>query len=562
MKESLDEKDSKMRVIGLRIVDNPFLLLQLDQEQIRWICIDSCHILGNENDDFLKSIYMTILYHIAFREDISLEECWQIFWNLTRVTFVNPRLRFLGRDGSLKDRMSEKKDGIRQSGSMAENDDLDYAITDENALKRIKASENYVRLSAVYSYIYDFVESNIDFSRMPYRNAKERNEDRIVLVTSQFLNIGHAPTQRVLDYAYILQHELKKKVIIINDGGMHFYRNEHLGGVAAFNFLEEYNDLESFEYKGEVLGFIQIPQLMPNLPTLQEACEMIYELNPGLVFNVGGSSLLTDLCTKFVMTSSMPCRVEYPVSRSEYLLVARSVSADEPEYRTKQAYQKVIETNFNYIYRKSDKVYSRREFGIPEDAFLCMMVGYRIGQETDTAFLDLLRKAYYSFSDEQDLQTNVGEDFQTTVADAETFFKDYYFVFVGVVEEEDRKRILDSFPVQMQEKVVFTGLLKDASEFIRLGNLFLNPDRNGGGRAAFESLHFGIPVVTFRNGDVYYVAGDEFGAENYDEYADIIRRYFSDKSFYKEKSEKASARAKILEDMTGTLRKVLNDITK
>jgi hypothetical protein len=342
----------------------------------------------------------------------------------------------------------------------------------------------------------------------------------------------------VLDYAYEFQRNLGKKAIIINDGGMHFYRNLHLGGVAAFNFMEEYNKVSSIEHKGEVIEFLQVSSLMPNLEVLHGLLGMIYELNPLLVFDVGGSSLLADLCTSFVTTATMPCRVEYPITCSEYMLVARNVFMDEPEYKNKMPYQYIVETNFNYVYRKSDKVYSRSEFGIPENAFLCMMVGYRIGNEVDDAFLDMLEKTYLDCPEK------------------ETFF----LVFVGIVEDADKGKILSRFSEKMRKQIVFTGLLTDASEFIKVGDLFLNPERNGGGRAAFESLYFGIPVITLASGDVYYVSGKNFGADNYGEYSELIERYRDDKDFYSSQSSKAKKRAEVLSNMKETLAKILEDI--
>src|SRR5690606_12964524 len=106
----------------------------------------------------------------------------------------------------------------------------------------------------------------------------------------------------------------------------------------------------------------------------------------------------------------------------------------------------------------------------------------------------------------------------------------------------------------------FTGQLQDASEFIKISNLNLNPMRKGGGRAGFEALHYGVPVLTLEYGDVYNVVGKDFAVENYTEMANTIMKYYNDKEYYDEKKKNALLRASELSDIEGNLRKVVNTI--
>ncbi len=509
------ETNERMKELGLHLLKNLNLLSESKLEDVQGICTDCCQILGSDGDDVLKSIYMTVLFHIAFREDMSLEECWQIFWNLNRVVFVNSRLRFI--ETSMINKFSNDRE-------------LD--------LKEIDSSVNHIFLTKLYRIIFDFVSSNMDYSGMPYKKRPERNQNLVILLTSQFLNLGHAPTQRVLDYSYELQHNLGKKVIIVNDGGMHFYRNKHLGGIAAFNFLEELNNISSVEHKGEIFEYLQVAALMPDIQVYQQLLGIIYDLNPLMVFNVGGCSLLADMCNNFTTTASMPCRVDYPITNSEYLLVARSVSTEELEYKNLLSGQKVIETNYNFVYRANDTIYTRSAYGIPEDAFVMVVIGYRIGDEIDKHFLEVLSYCYKEYGQKHNI----------------------YIVIVGAVEDERKSYILNYIPVDNRSHMIFTGQLKNASEFIKVSDLYLNPDRNGGGRSSFESLLFGVPVVTLSNGDVSYAVGDEFCVNDYDDYRKTIGRYLENKDFYNSQRKRAVERGKVLENMTETLRRILIDV--
>ena len=509
------EVTERLHKTALKILDNPEILLSLSKEDINGICADCCFVMGSDADDELKALYMTILYYIAFRDDMSLEECWQIFWNINRLRFLNHNLKLI--DISEKVRIVQTK---TNNSSIPE----EWLVAPS--------------LDVLYRYIFCFVSQNIDYSGMEYRETEKRNRDLIVLFTGQFLKIGHAPTQRVLDYSLCLQKDLGKKVVIINDAGMHYYTNKHLNGVVDFTFLEEYNTSDHIDYKGERFEFIQISDLMPDISVLQQLVWMVYDLNPLFIYNIGGCSLAADLCKEFVTTASMPCSSTYPVTCSEYVVVAKPVSKNDIEYRNKLDYQKVIETVFNYKYRPGEKHYAREEFGIPENAFLLMTVGYRIGIEMDEEFLRTVGRI---------LDVNV-----------DPVRKKIYLAIVGPVDDKDR--ILRYFTEDKKKYIVFTGGLTDAGEFVKSADLYINPDRSGGGRSAYEGLRVGVPVVSLRKGDVYYFSGVPFGVDDYEEYYETVKKYYEDSEFYKGQSEQARARSKILESLELTLKKLLKDI--
>ncbi len=487
LRSGLEAVSKQLMQAADNILSNDDILNKLERSIVNKVMSEACRVISGDFDNVLKCRYLTILYRIAFREDMSLEEAWQIYWNINRTLFINHNLCIY--EGSL---------------------------------------------DILYRHIFSFVRSLVDYEGLEYRPQAERNSDIIVMCTSQFLKEGHAPTTRVLDYSYVFQRHLGKKVIIINDAGMHYYESPDLEGVVSFNYYEEHSSRQYIEHRGERFEFLQVGLRMPDIGVINELVRMIYSINPLFVYNIGGSCLTSDLCTPFVTTASLPCSFSFPVTAGQYLLLGRELMpADNERLQTLMPHQSVIVTNFNYTFRESTRVYTRAEFSIPEDAFVISVVGNRLDDEINEDFVMLLNGI-------------LAADKTICVA------------LVG--EMRQQARIIDGIDEGSRKRLFFTGGLKDASEFIRLTDLNINPDRSGGGRAAFEAYYYGIPTVSLRKGDAYHAGGSEFGADDYGDYLRIVTRYVQDDEFYGIMRQKAKARAGYLGDMTGTQRRLLEKI--
>ncbi len=504
------QKLAVMRDIAEKILADTQILNKISAEDAGLIMKDCCTIIGGDYDIGLKCDYADILYRIAFREDMSLEKCWQIYWNLNRAFFVTAGLQL-------------------RSGSLDE----------------------------LYCYIFDFVKSLINMSARPFIPADRRRADRVVMITSQFLKVGHAPTRRVLDYSYTLQHEFGMQVTIINDGGMHYYEHPELEGVVSFNFLDEYNSADHIDYRGERFEFLQIGALMPDIDVIAQLIDIVYSINPAFVFNIGGSSLAADLCDSFTTVASLPCAFSLPVSCCSNLLLGRRLEGDAKAQADGAAadidtrllppgrgpimpYQRVIETRFNYVFNDPGVTYTRESFELGAEDFVACAVGHRLNDEISEDFIRAVSEAVAKDSGSRALK----------------------IVFVGNLASNER--ILDMVPEDIREKCrdrfVFTGPLEGASAFVKLADITLNPERSGGGRAAFEGYCFGKPSVSLRKGDAYWAGVYEFGAQTWKDYTELILKLKSDTTFYAEMSELARRRAAELSDITATQRKMLDDL--
>lgn len=442
-------------------------------------------LADNHVDKQLKSKALTVLYDIAYRSDTLFEELWQIYWIITNQLFTNSNIALL-------------------KGNVDE----------------------------LYNHIFSSLQEYLKLD-YPYIKSNERNKEVIVIITSQFLGFNHSPTKRVLDYSYAIQRELKKKVFIINDSGFNFYRSRHLRNTFSPNFMGEYSHIDKMYYKDEEFAFYQVDSQMPNINIIENLIKVIYEIAPLFIFNIGASSLVTDLCSTFITTASLPCSYDIPVSRSKYLLVGRKLNRnDGGRIRRIEPNQRIIETEINYVMSESIECYNRAQFGLSEDSFVISIIGNRLDDEISIEFLKLLNKIVSA--------TNVE------------------LLFIGEINDIDRIKN----DIIHKERIHFTGYISEASEALKISDIYLNPERNGGGRSSFEALHYGVPVITLEVGDVYYTSGKEFSVSNYDEMYNLISKYYIDSIFYQEMKKKSINRARKISNIAETQKKMIDDIMK
>lgn len=383
-------------------------------------------------------------------------------------------------------------------------------------------------LDELYRFIFTKVLENITDS---YERLENPGSNLILMVSSQFLAFDHAPTRRILDYSYAIATSLHKKVMIINDAGLHIYPCACLDQSRIFQFGHAYDQKNTIEYKGLDIPFMQFSGYMPDIYAINEMLRKIYQMQPELVYNIGGSSLLADACALFTKTACFPSSTDIPVSMSKYLLVGRPLDkADQPRLERMESYQEIIETVVNYELQESNRPYTRAEFGIPSDCFVIGLVGHRLDSELSNSFISLM--------------------------DTATTQWDVHFLIIGSVYKKDRIKN----GLLKHGNLHFAGELEGGSQAIKLCDIYWNPRRSGGGRSSFEALAQGVPVVTLKSGDVYYTCGDEFGVEAEEDFLQQSDRYIHDTEYLEAMKTKSIERAAFLSDLPGTQRKILEQI--
>lgn len=451
-----------------------------------------------ERRDLLRLIYVTaeetadkkikgkccdLLYSCCFNMELDIREMWQIYWIITSYIFQDTETTFSG------------------------------------------------QLDRLYRLIFLKIKSMLRDTYLPYQGV---NSNIIVMVTDQMLGVGHAPTRRILDYAYAINTALNKAVVIVNGAGLNYYccRCFKGGSGFGFNFLEELNKVDNINYNGVTFPFMQPTEKMPDIYCISEALDYIYSWKPELVYNIGGSSILADLCGMFTKTCCFPCSTDIPRTMSQYLLVGRKMNdADSERLSRLEDYQQIIETVVNYqLPAISENPYRRSDFGISDSDFVFGIVGNRLDTEISDSFIELMDRLLLNL--------------------------DIHFLIIGKVYNPER--ILES--VSFSEKIHFAGAIPNAMLAIKFFDVYLNPDRSGGGRSSFEALAQGVPVITFRYGDVYHTCGDEFAVNDEENLLETARRYMTDRGFMEGQKNLALKRADGLSDIASTQKEVLDKI--
>lgn len=469
----------KTKSIIQYFLNHESVLKEISLEEVRDLLDMISQATNSSDDDDLWEMGALCFFKCCMLTDLTIEEMWQTYWKLSHWKFSKP-----GRGKS-------------------------------------------IHLDKLYRHIFFMVKENIDCT---YEKIKHPHNNRIVMVTSQFLTIQHAPTRRILDYSYAIANALGKECMIINDAGMNFIRFPNLDFYGqALNFFENYNHFQSLSYKDKEFTFKQLDKRQPDLDSLRNVLQEIYEMRPGLVYNIGGSSLLTDLCSMFTKTACFPCSTNIPISMSEHLFVGRKLTEnDSGRLNELESYQKVYETVVNFQLDQSTQTYSRKQFGISEETFLIAIVGTRLGVELDEEFVNSIIKPILDKTDSNFLVIGPDEEIQESIKNIDGIY--------------------------------FAGSLPDAFEAVKLCDLYCNTLRDGGGRSGFEALACGVPVVTLKYGDVYHVCGEEFAVDNREDYVNKVIDYVRSPALRQKAIQQAEKRALYLSDIEKTQSELLNQI--
>ncbi|MDR1701109.1 MAG: glycosyltransferase, partial [Lachnoclostridium sp.] len=177
--------------------------------------------------------------------------------------------------------------------------------------------------------------------------------------------------------------------------------------------------------------------------------------------------------------------------------------------------------------------YTRKDFGLPEDKVIAVVVGGRLAEEVTESFVTMLESI---------------------------FAYHIYVVFAGDFSGKYEEYAKEN--VGFAKNTKYVGFVEDMLAFFECCDLFLNPERAGGGGAALESLFKGIPVITTRFGDSAVNVGEDFCVQDYEEMSKMAIRYIEDQEFYRRQAVKGKERAALLLDSGRAFRAIIGEAEK
>lgn len=382
-----------------------------------------------------------------------------------------------------------------------------------------------IHLFNLYAKIVDECIEKLDFN---FNFINSRNNNFVLIITSQFLSPHHAPTAVVLDIARFLVSQ-GKQILIVNSA-------ECLGGLTPdlleknipfpldkarlANYIPEYCNLDNYEYQNRQYPFFQFDNNMPNIDAIRMFLSTVNKLKPGFIINVGGNSLLADACSKLVPTLcySLGNSICYSHANAQYIGRLPQHTDINLLSILKRDISCIIPGNYIYNILDNGEKESRSDFNIDENVFLLAIVGNRLASELDEDFLSMLD---YTVSP----QINV--------------------LFVGDYPEHNT---IFSKYANLSKYSYFRGYTNDLLATLSMCNLYVNPRRSGGGTSSVMALIKGCPVLTTDYGDIATAVGPNFTVESMQDYPLYIKKYCEDKDFYAQMSQRAYLRASELTD--------------
>lgn len=386
------------------------------------------------------------------------------------------------------------------------------------ASEMIKDEEaEYKRNSDAYTALMDEIRqrNKKEFSYLPW----EKRNKKIVLITKQFIGRQHAPTEITLQMNRYLK-ELGYEVVLYvaympnrNTVPLWYKQclwNNFMNTAGAFQ-----GEIEGEELKGYNLLFTE--EHYPE--QLYDAAEMIWQEAPEWVLEVGDKTILADLCRQFTTVLTRRCVKTIPVTNAPIIVLASDYTiAEERRYQSwLKPYQQFVEVKHSIVGKTVIAEKEKKEkYGIAEDQFVILLVGNRLVQEVTEDFL----KTIYTMLEENPKAV---------------------LAVIGNCEALE-KRIAEAY----RERFYFLGYTEELQKTMTIGDLFLNPPRQGGGTGAMYAILQEIPVVTLDNCDVQVNVGKVFTCDSIESMVNLVHQYCEDKGFMEKKKEACRRKAEQL----------------
>ena len=344
--------------------------------------------------------------------------------------------------------------------------------------------------------------------------SQERNKDTIMVMAVQFLDNKHAPTKTVIERIKILRM-LGKRVVFVNTAEiclMNGYLPVYM--IDGASYFEKYDTFNEIEISGELVPFVQVPKRLSLPDKIQMIADVVNKIKPYYILSVGNGSLLADLCGNIVPCASMAVVFSsIPKTKNKMKILGRKLKEEEKELYIDDD---IIESRFTFELKPQKESYSRKDKGLPESSFMLVVVGTRLQFDITDAFMYML---------------------------SDVCSKGCYVVFAGIMDNYNS--LMEKYPV-VSANSSFTGYCDDILALMEICDLYVNPDRTGGGFSIIEAFSKGKPGVYLKKGDVYTAGGEDFAVGNFDEMAKQILKYKDDKDYYNYMAGLAKERAKLM----------------
>jgi hypothetical protein len=385
----------------------------------------------------------------------------------------------------------------------------------------------------IYNKIYnEYISAMGDYN---FEYISDRNENLVFATIQQFLSYGHGPTKTIVDRARVLRENYGMEVIILNTSEQGGGEGIPLINGNIPNYNENLSGAETVEYLGEQYPFVQFDNTMPNISDSMVLFDFVKKYKPKFIMNIGGGSLAVDACSKLVPVLNVNTVPSDITTTKSTVQVTSAELSDEKKELLKilgKTPEDVIIGRFTWSLKEQTHHFTKQELGILDNTFNIAVIGVRLSEEIDDKFIHMIEPV---------LQ------------------KGACLVIIG--EMTTYENYCNKYPV-FKENSVYLGIQEDVLACLECCDLYVNPERTGGGTSVIEAMSKGLPAVTLSRGDVALGAGSDFCVSDYDEMQNTVIKYMTDKEFYEEMQKKALARAEYMLDSNGAFSEIIDEFIR
>ncbi|WP_448206630.1 glycosyltransferase [Azospirillum sp. sgz302134] len=310
------------------------------------------------------------------------------------------------------------------------------------------------------------------------REAGAPPTGRAVLVTNQFLSANHQPSRDVLDYAAMLEDRIGKEVVILNTNMMPTELYSLFVPPFAASIEPQFDGKQIIDVDGRSYRMLSSTERAVSADKLGWFLAAVNWYDPDVVVSFGGGVVVADLLAGTRPTLCIPSTAGPTLSLADIVLDYGGSAPPTGSARLAKAWRP-FRTGFSL--RGEPGGMTRDDLGLSEDAFVGAVVGNRLDDEVDEAFLALL------------------EEIIDRVPRAVVLFAGGVEALPGRVARSRHAGAIRCL-----------GFVDDIRGLLGLSDVFLNPPRSGGGGSAAHALADGVPPVSLGEGDVASVAGPSF----------------------------------------------------
>jgi len=357
--------------------------------------------------------------------------------------------------------------------------------------------------------------------------AQFKRTNRVVIITKQMLLPPHAPSVRTLEFGKSLKENYNKEVLLVCSSEM----TGGMDGAIIPAHTAMYDDcfmkLDTITYEDCKMPFLMCGQGIFSEASFRQGVRAIHDFAPEMILSIGAPNLLAEVFHKIAFCFFYVSGRGLPLTRHQYFHTWEAPNEEEPRYMQEEKIDDrlLFVSTPGYHAKEQYLTLTKAEFDIPEDSFVYAVIGLRLDSEIDDSFVKLL-----------------------TSVEQET---DAYFIFAGIFERFET--CFEAHPA-LKEKCRFLDMQADIMAVYALADVFLNPERKGGGSSAAQALQAGLPVLTLPTGDVGFMATNFPKLADYDAMATVATQLATDEATmqaYKEYTTKEAARISVRDEFLG-----------